>query len=437
MRKPCLVLTGPTAVGKTRLSLALAHRIRGSVISADSMQVYRGMDIGSAKILPEEMEGIPHYLVDVLEPEEEFHVARFQQMAKEAMEEIWARGRIPVLTGGTGFYIQALLKNVDFSDSSGASSLRPELEKLGEEALYQRLLEKDPEAAEAIHPHNRKRVIRALEYCLETGRKISDHNQRERQRPSPYCCGYFVLNDEREKLYRQIDRRVDLMIEKGLVEEVRRLAARGLTEENTSMKGLGYKELFPYLRGEMELDETLTSREVINTKMRSALDVATDPWGIKVNRVELKNIMPPKAIQEAMEKQMKAERERREAILIAEGEKKSTILIAEGKKESAILDAEAEKQSAILKAEAEKERRIREAEGQAEAILKVQQANADGIRFLKEAGADESVLTLKSLEALGVLANGRATKIVVPSDIQGLASLATSLKAIVEDKIEA
>lgn len=186
--------------------------------------------------------------------------------------------------------------------------------------------------------------------------------------------------------------------------------------------------------GEMELDETLTSREVINTKMRAALDVATDPWGIKVNRVELKNIMPPKAIQEAMEKQMKAERERREAILIAEGEKKSTILIAEGKKESAILDAEAEKQSAILKAEAEKERRIREAEGQAEAILKVQQANADGIRFLKEAGADESVLTLKSLEALGVLANGRATKIVVPSDIQGLASLATSLKAIVEDK---
>lgn len=186
--------------------------------------------------------------------------------------------------------------------------------------------------------------------------------------------------------------------------------------------------------GEMELDETLTSREVINTKMRSALDVATDPWGIKVNRVELKNIMPPKAIQEAMEKQMKAERERREAILIAEGEKKSTILIAEGKKESAILDAEAEKQSAILKAEAEKERRIRESEGQAEAILKVQQANADGIRFLKEAGADESVLTLKSLEALGVLANGRATKIVVPSDIQGLASLATSLKAIVEDK---
>ena len=186
--------------------------------------------------------------------------------------------------------------------------------------------------------------------------------------------------------------------------------------------------------GDLELDETLTSRETINTKMRASLDVATDPWGIKVNRVELKNIIPPAAIQEAMEKQMKAERERREAILIAEGEKKSTILVAEGKKQSAILDAEAEKQAAILRAEAEKEKRIREAEGQAEAILKVQQANADGIRAIKEAGADDAVLTLKSLEALGVLANGKATKIVVPSDLQGLASLATTFKGIVEEQ---
>ena len=177
--------------------------------------------------------------------------------------------------------------------------------------------------------------------------------------------------------------------------------------------------------GDLELDETLTSREIINTKMQAALDIATDPWGIKVNRVELKNIMPPAAIQEAMEKQMKAERERREAILIAEGEKKSTILVAEGKKQSAILDAEAEKQAAILRAEAE---------GQAEAILKVQQANADGIRAIKEAGADDAVLTLKSLEALGVLANGKATKIVVPSDLQGLASLATTFKGIVEEQ---
>ena len=182
--------------------------------------------------------------------------------------------------------------------------------------------------------------------------------------------------------------------------------------------------------GDMELDETLTSREVINTKMRASLDVATDPWGIKVNRVELKNIIPPAAIQEAMEKQMKAERERREAILRAEGEKKSTILVAEGKKESAILDAEADKQAAILHAEAEKERRIREAEGEAEAILKVQRAKADGIRFLKEAGADAAVLQLKSLEAFAAAADGKATKIIIPSDIQGMAGLVTSVAEI-------
>lgn len=186
--------------------------------------------------------------------------------------------------------------------------------------------------------------------------------------------------------------------------------------------------------GDMELDETLTSRETINSKMVMTLDEATDPWGIKVNRVELKNIMPPAAIQESMEKQMKAERERRESILIAEGEKKSTVLVAEGKKESAILEAEAEKQAAILKAEAEREKMIKEAEGEAEAILKVQRANAEGIRMLKEAGADESVLTLKSLEALANMANGNATKIIVPSNIQGIAGLVTSLKEIMDEK---
>ena len=185
--------------------------------------------------------------------------------------------------------------------------------------------------------------------------------------------------------------------------------------------------------GDMELDETLTSRETINTKMRASLDEATDPWGIKVNRVELKNIIPPAAIQDAMEKQMKAERERREAILIAEGQKKSTILVAEGKKESAILDAEAEKQAAILRAEAQKERMIKEAEGQAEAVLKVQNANAEGIRMIREAGADEAVLTLKSLEAFARAADGKATKIIIPSDIQGIAGLASSLKEIVTD----
>ena len=185
--------------------------------------------------------------------------------------------------------------------------------------------------------------------------------------------------------------------------------------------------------GDMELDETLTSRETINTKMRASLDEATDPWGIKVNRVELKNIIPPAAIQDAMEKQMKAERERREAILIAEGQKKSTILVAEGKKQSAILDAEAEKQAAILRAEAQKERMIKEAEGQAEAVLKVQKANAEGIRMIREAGADQAVLTLKSLEAFAKAADGKATKIIIPSDIQGIAGLASSLKEIVTD----
>ena len=189
--------------------------------------------------------------------------------------------------------------------------------------------------------------------------------------------------------------------------------------------------------GDMELDETLTSRETINTKMRASLDEATDPWGIKVNRVELKNIIPPAAIQDAMEKQMKAERERREAILIAEGQKKSTILVAEGKKQSAILDAEAEKQAAILRAEAQKERMIKEAEGQAEAVLKVQNANAEGIRMIREAGADQAVLTLKSLEAFAKAADGKSTKIIIPSDIQGIAGLASSLKEIItepEDK---
>ena len=186
--------------------------------------------------------------------------------------------------------------------------------------------------------------------------------------------------------------------------------------------------------GDLELDQTLTSRETINTKMRASLDVATDPWGIKVNRVELKNIIPPAAIQDAMEKQMKAERERREAILRAEGEKKSTILVAEGNTESVILEAEAEKQSAILRAEAEKERRIKEAEGEAEAILKVQQANADGIRFLKEAGADQAVLTIKSLEAFERAADGKATKIIIPSELQGIAGLAKSVVEVAKEE---
>ena len=260
-KKPVLVLTGPTAVGKTALSLKLAATVNGAVVSADSMQVYRGMDIGSAKILPEERQGIPHYLIDVLEPEEDFNVALFKAMALRAMQEIWKNGKVPIITGGTGFYIQAVLRDIDFSESEGKSDIRSAYEKLAEErgpqALHAILAEKDPEAAREIHPNNLKRVIRALEFYDQTGTPISRHNEEQRAKDSPYCYLYFVLNDERKRLYDRIDRRVDQMIGAGLVDEVRRLKARGLTENNVSMKGLGYKELFPYLDGKCTLGEAV------------------------------------------------------------------------------------------------------------------------------------------------------------------------------------
>ncbi len=260
-KKPVLVLTGPTAVGKTALSLKLAKAVNGAVVSADSMQVYRGMNIGSAKILPEERQGIPHYLIDVLEPEEDFNVALFKKMALQAMAEIWKNGQVPVITGGTGFYIQAVLRDIDFSESDGKSDIRDAYEQMAEEngpeALHALLAEKDPEAAREIHPNNRKRVIRALEFYDQTGTPISRHNEEQRAKDSPYCYLYFVLNDEREKLYQQIDRRVDQMIADGLVDEVRRLKDRGLTEDHVSMKGLGYKELFPYLDGKCSLEEAV------------------------------------------------------------------------------------------------------------------------------------------------------------------------------------
>ena len=261
MKKPCIVLSGPTASGKTSLSVALSKALNGSVISADSMQVYRGLDIGSAKIRPEEMEGIPHYLIDVLEPEEEFNVVRFQQMAGAAMDEIYQAGRIPVVVGGTGFYIQALLKGVDFTETDGPSPFREELERLaaerGPEYLHQMLARHDPQSAEAIHPHNVRRVIRALEYCLETGRPISAHNAAQQEKERLYRCAWFVLNDDRARLYERIEQRVDRMMEQGLLEEVRKLYRRGLTEEHGSMKGLGYKELLRYLKGECTLEEAV------------------------------------------------------------------------------------------------------------------------------------------------------------------------------------
>ncbi len=261
MKEPLIVLTGPTAVGKTKASITLAKQIGGEIISADSMQVYRHMDIGSAKIRPEKMEGVPHYLVDVLEPDQEFNVVRFQSMAREAMERIRAKGHIPIVVGGTGFYIQALLYDIDFTEGGEDDGLRGELEafagKKGPAALHARLAQVDEESARSIHPNNVKRVIRALEFYHQTGEKISAHNERERQRSSPYDFRYFVLNDERSRLYQRIDRRVDQMMEEGLVEEVRRLKERGLRPGMVSMQGLGYKEILDYLEGSCSLEEAV------------------------------------------------------------------------------------------------------------------------------------------------------------------------------------
>ncbi len=261
-KKPLVILTGPTAVGKTELSVALAKAIGGEIISADSMQVYRHMDIGSAKVTREEMAGVPHHLIDVLEPTEEFNVVLFQRMAAQAVEEICSRGHIPVLVGGTGFYIQALLYDIDFTENDEDTALRHSLEELagreGPEALYERLRRVDPESCESIHAHNVKRVIRAIEFYEKTGKKISAHNQGQRQNVSPYRFAYFVLNDDREAVYRRINARVDLMMEKGLVEEVRALRAMGCRRGMVSMQGLGYKEMLSYLEGEISLEEAVS-----------------------------------------------------------------------------------------------------------------------------------------------------------------------------------
>lgn len=261
MKKPLIILTGPTAAGKTKTSIALAKSIGGEIISADSIQVYQQMDIGSAKIRPDEMEGIPHHLIDVLKPDEEFHVARFQQMAAEAMEQIYQNGHIPIVVGGTGFYIQALLYGIDFTETETDDSYRRECQNYasenGLEALHEQLSQVDPRAAKDIHPNNVKRVIRALEYYHQTGERISDHNERERQRESQYQSVYFVLNDDRPALYQRIDARVDQMIKEGLVAEVKELSDRGYGRDLVSMQGLGYKEILSYLNGECSLEEAV------------------------------------------------------------------------------------------------------------------------------------------------------------------------------------
>ena len=261
MKRPLIVLTGPTAVGKTSLSISLAKAVNGEIISADSMQVYKKMDIGSAKIRPEEMQGVKHYLVDVLEPEEEFHIVKFQQMAKEAMEEIYKKGKIPILVGGTGFYIQAVTRDIDFTEAQQENTYRAELEKLAEtegaEYLHDRLKEVDPASADTIHANNVKRVIRALEFYHQNGTPISAHNEEQKKQTSPYNLAYFVLNAPRDILYERIDKRVDQMLEEGLVKEVADLRQEGCHRGMVSMQGLGYKEILAYLEGEYPLEEAV------------------------------------------------------------------------------------------------------------------------------------------------------------------------------------
>ncbi len=262
MKKPLIIIAGPTAVGKTDSSIRLAKAVNGEIISADSMQVYKRMDIGSAKIMPEEMEGVTHHLIDVLEPTEEFNIVRFQTMAKEAMEEIYAKGKIPILVGGTGFYIQSLLYDIEFKEeeevnTSLRESFQQYVEEFGKEALHERLKAVDPESAEAIPAGNVKRVIRALEFYETHHEKISSHNAAQAQKESPYNYAFFVLTDDRKILYERIEKRIDIMLEKGLIDEVKSLRAEGLNRSFISMQGLGYKEILAYLEGEITLDEAV------------------------------------------------------------------------------------------------------------------------------------------------------------------------------------
>lgn len=260
-KKPLIILTGPTAVGKTDLSLLLAKKINGEIISADSMQVYKKMDIGTAKIMPEEMDGVRHHLIDILDPSEDFNVVLFKKYALAAMDEIYSRNHIPIITGGTGFYIQALLYDINFDENDGDMSYRHELEELaaayGVSKLHDMLKDVDPDSAAAIHENNVKRVIRALEFYKKTGKQISKHNEEERARTSPYNFAYFVLNNSRDVLYNRIDRRVDIMLENGLVDEVKALMDQGYTRDMVSMQGLGYKEIIDYLSGDISYDEAV------------------------------------------------------------------------------------------------------------------------------------------------------------------------------------
>lgn len=255
---PLVILAGPTAVGKTALSIELAKALNGEIISADSMQVYRRMDIGTAKITKEEMQGVPHHLIDICEPTEEWNVMRFVKESERLIREIHERGHVPIVAGGTGFYIHALAYGAEFEEEETASELRKELEQWSTDDLHNKLKELDPVSAEKIHPNNRKRVIRAVEYAMDTGRPISELNERLKQKESPYALCYLVLNLPREILYDRIEKRIDIMLEQGLVDEVRKLKDEGCDRSMVSMKGLGYKEILAYLDGECSLDEAVT-----------------------------------------------------------------------------------------------------------------------------------------------------------------------------------
>ncbi len=261
MNNKLAIIAGPTAVGKTKISVELAKRISGEIISADSMQVYRGMDIGTAKVTPEETCGIPHHLIDILDPTEDFNVVEFAKRAKEAILSIQQRDRIPILVGGTGFYIQAVLYDIDFTENDNDMSFRHALEEEAKEkgplALHERLASVDPEAAKAIHPNNVKRVIRALEFFEKSRLKISDHNREQNEKESPYDYKYFALTNDRAKIYENIEKRIDIMLDQGLVDEVRALLERGVSRDRVSMQGLGYKEIAAYLDNEISLEEAV------------------------------------------------------------------------------------------------------------------------------------------------------------------------------------
>ncbi|MFA9463633.1 MAG: tRNA (adenosine(37)-N6)-dimethylallyltransferase MiaA [Velocimicrobium sp.] len=261
LKKPLIILTGPTAVGKTSLSIQLAKAVGGEIISADSMQVYKGMDIGTAKIEQKEMQGIKHHLIDILSPEEEFNIVQFQLLAKRAMEEIYLNAHIPIIVGGTGFYIQSLVYDIDFKENDVDKSMRKALEleaaQIGVYAMHEKLRVVDEKSADEIHPNNIKKVIRALEFYYQTGEMISKHNEEERKKESPYNFSYFVLNQARDVLYERINQRIDTMIEKGLIAEVEILREKGYDKSLTSMQGLGYKEILDYLDGIMTREEAI------------------------------------------------------------------------------------------------------------------------------------------------------------------------------------